>query len=143
MSLVPAVTDPNRKNELQRAKEDPKAFDADPGHNRTGSPEFNTQGSGLVADRDKPTTDAAKSTPTEAELVAEEEAKRMAAEEAEAVRKQWLDYLDRSVADITAELADIDVEQLAAMQVVEAETKSRKTLIEAMAEEIAARNQGE
>ena len=50
--LVPAVDDPNRKQELQRMKDDPKSFDADAVDKHRTIAGFDTSTSGLVVDRD-------------------------------------------------------------------------------------------
>lgn len=122
MSLVPEVGDPNRKAELVRMKEDPKAFDANPSQNLPK--DFDAQSSGLVADRDAPTAEPTQSIDEAAELI----------------KAQWLDYLDQPVKDIISELPSIEnVEQLEAMLAVETDSKNRVTLIEAINNELQSR----
>jgi len=124
MSLTPAADDPNRKAELARRKEDPKAFDVNP-HAELPK-DFNPHSSGLVEDLKKATT--------------AEGGEGGEGGDAEAVRKAWLEYLDRPVVELVEELADVtDVEQLTTMRVVEVESKNRKTLIEAIDNEIQTR----
>ena len=49
MPLIPAQDDPNRKAELDRAKKDPSAFDADP--IKGSARKINPFESGLVEDK--------------------------------------------------------------------------------------------
>lgn len=132
--LTPAIDDPNRKAELKRKAEHPEEF---------GSPKIDLQevtqrkleGHLLVTESGLRPPVEPEDQETEDQRIAREQA-----EEAAKVRAAWVDYLDQSVADIVAELGTVqDVEQLTTMSTIEAETKNRKTLIEAIATEIAKR----
>lgn len=126
MSLTPAADDPNRKQELKRADADPKAFDADPVHKHGKPANFDATSSGLCADRDKVVPEE----PVPEEPVPEGEGKG---------EDLWAEYLENSVKDITAQLPELDNDQLVALLEAEKAGKARVTLIEAIEAETSTR----
>lgn len=141
--LTPEVDDVNRKSELKRKEQDPRSF---------GTPRLDTkeigerklEGHKLVTEKglQGAKEPVAADAETEEQRVAREEAEQAAKDEAARVRAEWEEYMDQPVGVLINELAAVqDKEQLAVMQVVEAETKNRKTLIEAIAAEIAKRGE--
>lgn len=135
--LTPEIDDKNRDAELKRKAKDPRSF---------GTPRLDTkevaarklEGHKLVTEQglkepSKPNAESASQ---------ETEEERIVREELAAVRKQWEEFLDQPVVDIIAELPDVnDVTTLDFMRKIEVETKNRKTLIEAIAAEIAKRGE--
>lgn len=143
--LTPEIDDKNRDAELKRKAKDPRSF---------GTPRLDTkevserklEGHKLVTEQGlkEPRVPAAENTlqETEEERRTREEAEQKAKAEEARIRKEWEEYLDQPVGVIIGELHTVQSkEQLTVMQAIEAETKNRKTLIEAIAAEIAKRDE--
>lgn len=139
--LTPAIDDANRKAELKRKSQNPFAFGV-PRLDKRAAEERSLTGHILVAPADADVLTAPKEVDdaqTAADKLAAEE---LAAAEAARIRKEWEEYLDQPVKVLINELPAVQsVDQLTVMSEVEAATKNRKHLIEAIATEIA--NRGE
>lgn len=113
--LTPASNDPKRKEELNRKKDNPTAFGSD----IQRSHEVKHEGSGLVVDR----------------------AKDEASQQQQQQSTDLDTFLAQSVDAITQVLETLTVEQLNELRAAEEAGKNRTTLLKAVDEELATRDE--